>query len=222
MHFAELRQVVFERAAELAAGPPQRQQMGIDRELDQIGLLLLALAQFVVHHLQAALGVETDGVDARTHVDHIVPDRHRDAGEILLGADEHVLPVLETGAPPPQVGDAGTEVPHPIGEHGGLLAAAVGEQPVGQLLERRRPQVIHEPHGRIDLRRRREAFGRGQPGDQRLDFLVEAHPHGARRPGRREGAGGRFFAGQPFRPPVRIEDGELQLARRYAVMRHCR
>jgi hypothetical protein len=67
----------------------------IDRELDKIGFLLLSLAQFVIHDFQTALGMDPDRIYPGANVDHSVIDSHRDAREVLLGADENILPVFE-------------------------------------------------------------------------------------------------------------------------------
>src|SRR5215471_11395024 len=91
----ELRQIIFQSAAELATRTPDRQQVRVDRELDQVGLLPCALAQLVVHHFQMSFGMDANGIDPATNLDHGVAKRDGNARQVLLGADENVLPVLE-------------------------------------------------------------------------------------------------------------------------------
>src|SRR6266542_2969664 len=94
-HFFELGEIIFQGPAELTSRPPVRQQVRIDCQLNQIGLLLRSLAELVVDDFQVILRMKSDRVHAGGNLDAPSADRQANSLDICFRERKDILPVLE-------------------------------------------------------------------------------------------------------------------------------
>src|SRR5260370_21077093 len=94
--------------------------MSVDRELDQIRLLLSALTELVVHDLKVVFGMKPNRVDLGGDFDHCVSNGHMNVLDAFLGRDEYVLPILEPFSPRPECDEPDAKAAHSIRALGGL------------------------------------------------------------------------------------------------------
>jgi hypothetical protein len=89
--------------------------MSVDRELDQIRLLLAALTEFVVDDFKVVLGMKPNRVDLGGDFDRCASDGHMNVLNTLLGRDEYILPIFELFRPRPELDEPGTKAAHSVG-----------------------------------------------------------------------------------------------------------
>ena len=99
--------------------------MSVDRELDQIRLLLAALTKLVVHDFKVVLGMKSDRVNLCGDFDRGASDGHMNILDTLFGRNEYILPIFELFCPRPELDEPGTKAAQSIGECRGLLDLAL-------------------------------------------------------------------------------------------------
>src|SRR5262249_54418142 len=85
VYFHKFGKVIFQSSTETASFSPKRQEMPVERELNQVRFLLAALAEFVVDDFELVFGVKPNRVDLAGNFDCNISHWHTNIINALLG-----------------------------------------------------------------------------------------------------------------------------------------
>src|SRR4051794_31296773 len=104
----------------MTSRPPQRQQVRIDRQLNQIGFLLRALTKLVIDDFQLVSGAKSDRIYSTGDFDTVATNRQANSLDVLFHEHKDILPILKTVGSLLEIEQPLAVAAHPLGERDGL------------------------------------------------------------------------------------------------------